>query len=116
MKHLKEYLGKMKAAGLVAAFCIDGQEEMEVQGLTFDSKAAVPGGIFVCKGKNFRVEYLKDEETRNLLVKEHEEIYEAIRNRDVKQAQEISYQHIENQREAIIRSIREETQNRQVHK
>ena len=39
-----------------------------------------------------------------------------IRNRDVKQAQEISYQHIENQREAIIRSIREETQNRQVHK
>ena len=49
-------------------------------------------------------------------VKEHEEIYEAIRNRDVKQAQEISYQHIENQREAIIRSIREETQNRQVHK
>ena len=64
----------------------------------------------------YRVEYLKDEETRNLLVKEHEEIYEAIRNRDVKQAQEISYQHIENQREAIIRSIREETQNRQVHK
>ena len=116
MKRLKEYLGKMKAAGLVTAFCIDGQEEMEVQGLTFDSKAAVPGGIFVCKGKNFRVEYLKDEETRNLLVKEHEEIYEAIRNRDVKQAQEISYQHIENQREAIIRSIREETQNRQVHK
>ena len=35
----------------------------------------------------YRVEYLKDEETRNLLVKEHEEIYEAIRNRDVKQAQ-----------------------------
>ena len=64
----------------------------------------------------YRVEYLKDEETRNLLVKEHEEIYEAIRNRDVKQAQEISYQHIENQREAIIRSIREETQNRQIHK
>ena len=64
----------------------------------------------------YRVEYLKDEETRNLLVKEHEEIYEAIRNRDVQQAQENSYQHIENQREAIIRSIREETQNRQVHK
>ena len=64
----------------------------------------------------YRVEYLKEEETRKLLVKEHDEIYEAIRNRDVKTAQEISYQHIENQREAIIRSIREETQNRQVHK
>ena len=60
----------------------------------------------------YRVEYLKDEETRKLLVKEHEELYRAIKNRDVKLAQEISFQHIENQREAIIRSIREETQNR----
>ena len=60
----------------------------------------------------YRVEYLKDEETRNLLVKEHEEIYEAIKNRNLKKAQEITYQHIENQREAIIRSIREENQNR----
>ena len=64
----------------------------------------------------YRVEYLKDEETRKLLVKEHKEIYEAIKNRDVKSAKEISYQHIENQREAIIRSIREETQNRQIRK
>ena len=62
------------------------------------------------------MEYLKDEETRKLLVKEHKEIYEAIKNRDVKSAKEISYQHIENQREAIIRSIREETQNRQIRK
>ena len=64
----------------------------------------------------YRVEYLKEEQTRNLLVKEHEEIYEAIKNRDLKNAQEITYQHIENQREAIIRSIREETQNRQIRK
>lgn len=34
----------------------------------------------------YRVEYLKDEETRNLLVKEHKEIYAAIKNRDVKRA------------------------------
>ena len=61
----------------------------------------------------YRVEYLKEEETRKLLVKEHDEIYEAIRNRDVKTAQEISYQHIENQREAIVRSIREENDSRQ---
>lgn len=56
----------------------------------------------------YRVEYLKEEETRNLLVHEHVELYEAIRNRDVKKAQEISYRHIENQREAIIRTIEEE--------
>ena len=60
----------------------------------------------------YRVEYLKEEETRNVLVKEQEEIYEAIKNRDVKKAQEISFRHIENQREAIIRSIRAETDNR----
>lgn len=56
----------------------------------------------------YRVEYLKDEDTRNQLVSEHEKLYEAIKNRDVRLAQEISYNHIENQREAIIRSIQEE--------
>lgn len=64
----------------------------------------------------YRVEYLKDEETRKLLVREHEEICEAIRSRNVKKAQEISYQHIENQREAILRTIREEAKNSQKHK
>ena len=61
----------------------------------------------------YRVEYLKDEETRNLLVKEHEELYEAIKARDVKTAQEISFRHIENQREVIVRSIREENEQRE---
>lgn len=32
----------------------------------------------------YRVEYLKEEETRNVLVKEHEELTKAIRQRDVK--------------------------------
>ena len=92
MKYLKEYLGKMKAAGLVAAFCIDGQEEMEVQGLTFDSKAAVPGGIFVCKGKNFRVEYLKEALQRGCLCYVSEKHYELsegaswIQVRDIRKA------------------------------
>ena len=56
----------------------------------------------------YRVEYLKEEETRNVLVKEHEERTKAIRQRDVKKAQEISFRHIENQRRAIIQSIEEE--------
>ena len=56
----------------------------------------------------YRVEYLKEEETRNLLVREHEEITRAIRERDVKNAQRIAYQHIENQRMGIIRSIQTE--------
>lgn len=56
----------------------------------------------------YRVEYLKEEETRNLLVREHQELCSAIRARDVKRAQEISFRHIENQRQAIIRSIEAE--------
>ena len=45
-------------------------------------------------------------ETR--LVKEHEEITDAIRNRDVKKAQELSFEHLENQRMGIIQAIRAE--------
>lgn len=61
----------------------------------------------------YRVEYLKDEETRNHLVKEHEALYHAIKERDVKKAQEISFCHLENQRKAIINSIREENKARE---
>lgn len=56
----------------------------------------------------YRVEYLKDEEMRNQLVREHEELYEAIKERDVEKAQGISFRHIENQRRGIIRSIQAE--------
>lgn len=59
----------------------------------------------------YRVEYLKEEETRNLLVKEHEELYRAIKERDVAKAREISFHHIENQRKAIIKSIETEGEN-----
>ena len=47
-------------------------------------------------------------EARNRLVKEHEEITDAIRNRDVKKAQELSFEHLENQRMGIIQAIRAE--------
>ncbi|MCD7867296.1 MAG: GntR family transcriptional regulator [Clostridiales bacterium] len=56
----------------------------------------------------YRVEYLKEEETLEQLVKEHKEITEAISLRDVKRAQSIMYNHLENQRRAIIHSIRSE--------
>jgi DNA-binding GntR family transcriptional regulator len=56
----------------------------------------------------YRVEYLKEEETRNQLVREHEELYRAIKGRDIRLAQEISFRHIENQRQGIVRSLRAE--------
>ena len=39
----------------------------------------------------YRVEYLKEEQTRNLLVSEHEELVKAIREGDVQKAQDISF-------------------------
>lgn len=53
----------------------------------------------------YRVEYLKDEATRNDLIREHEMICNAIRERNAEKAVEITFQHIENQRQAIIQTI-----------
>lgn len=64
----------------------------------------------------YRVEYLKEEETRNVLVKEHEELYNAVKARDVEKAQEISFEHIENQRKAIIQTIKVENEAKQEKK
>ena len=47
-------------------------------------------------------------ESRNRLVKEHEKITRAIKERDVKAAQELSFEHLENQRMGIIQAIRAE--------
>ena len=58
----------------------------------------------------YRVEYLKEEQTRNLLVNEHEELVKAICDGNVERAQEISFNHLENQRKAIIRTIRAENE------
>ena len=56
----------------------------------------------------YRVEYLKDEDMRNQLAREHEQLYLAMKERNVEKAQEISFHHIENQRKGIIRSIQKE--------
>ena len=53
----------------------------------------------------YRIEYLKDEDARQQLVQEHALMTRAIRERDVKKAQELSFDHLENQRKAIIHSI-----------
>ena len=60
----------------------------------------------------YRVEYLKEEETRNVLVREHEELCQAIKERNVEKAQKISFRHIENQRMAIIETIAAENADR----
>ncbi len=46
----------------------------------------------------YRVEYLKEGETRDVLVKEHEELTKAIRERDVERAKQLfpAYRESEN--------------------
>ncbi|HEY9063118.1 MAG TPA: GntR family transcriptional regulator [Pseudobacteroides sp.] len=54
----------------------------------------------------FRIIYTKDYSITQNLVKEHIEILEAIASRDAKKAQKAAYAHIENQKEAIVKSIK----------
>ena len=58
----------------------------------------------------YRIEYLKDEATREKLAEEHAEIYKANSARDASKAKAFTFSHIENQRKAIIRSINESNQ------
>ena len=56
----------------------------------------------------YRVEYLKDLESRELIVEEHKEIYESMRDKDFKRAYESVKMHIQNQQAAIVKTLREE--------
>ncbi len=53
----------------------------------------------------YRIEYLKDSTARRTLVKEHREIYEALKARDYRKANDCMRDHIENQQKAIIKSL-----------
>ena len=56
----------------------------------------------------YRIEYLKDVESRKTLVKEHYEICDALKRRDAESAVEKMCIHIRNQQEAILRSLEHE--------
>ncbi len=53
----------------------------------------------------YRMEYIKDKTSHIMLVKEHEELVNAIVNRDVRNATKIAEKHIDNQEEAVLNSI-----------
>ncbi|MDO4804825.1 MAG: GntR family transcriptional regulator [Lachnospiraceae bacterium] len=58
----------------------------------------------------FRIEYLKSSGIRQTLVEEHQEIMQAVRNRDVEKAVALIGEHIDKQQQEIKASIeREET-------
>lgn len=53
----------------------------------------------------YRVEYIKDKSSHEMLVLEHEEMLNAIINRDAKLAGKIAVMHIDNQEASVMNSI-----------
>lgn len=56
----------------------------------------------------YRIEYLKEEALRHCLADEHERLYQAISRRDVELAKIVCNEHLENQRKAILMTIKNE--------
>lgn len=55
----------------------------------------------------YRLEYIKDEDKRQVLLLEHENILKAIKGRRVKEAKEAMREHIDNQEITVSRNIKE---------
>lgn len=58
---IKDFFCLLKQAGLVTEEHLDETvREHSVEGLTYNSKEAVPGTLFLCKGVHFRESYLEE--------------------------------------------------------
>lgn len=55
----------------------------------------------------YRLEYIKDESARPQLIKEHQEIIDAMLAKDVERARVAITRHVENQEENILRTIKD---------
>lgn len=53
----------------------------------------------------YRIEYLKDVKSRRSLVEEHDALWQALKDRNLEQAQLIIREHIERQQKSIIHSM-----------
>ena len=59
-KHsLKDYKAMLEAHGMLVSDNLCGQEDTEVTDVTYNSKEAVPGTLFICKGATFKKAYLE---------------------------------------------------------
>ena len=56
----------------------------------------------------YRVEYLKDRSIYSRLMEEHHMLYEALKEKDVEKASQITKKHLKNQAEAVKKIIREQ--------
>ncbi|MDO4265038.1 MAG: GntR family transcriptional regulator [Eubacteriales bacterium] len=61
----------------------------------------------------YRLEYLKDENYRKSLIREHDSIIEAFKNKDVASGMDVTERHIKNQEKAVITRVRQEEKERE---
>lgn len=54
----------------------------------------------------YRLEYIKDEEKRFILIDEHDKLINAIENKDVATAKEVIEAHIDNQEQTILENLK----------
>ena len=55
---LKHYANELKEIALLDSAELLDQEGLIVHGLEFNSKEVKPGTLFICKGANFKIEFL----------------------------------------------------------
>lgn len=56
----------------------------------------------------YRLEYIKDEDKRQVLLVEHEHILKALRSRNIADAKNATREHIDNQEITVSRNIKEQ--------
>lgn len=80
MGHMKEYTLKdyadvLKDNGLLSECVLYDSADLQASSLTYNSKEAAGGTLFVCKGAAFRAEYLKEAVDRGTVCYISEKIY-----------------------------------------
>lgn len=76
---LKTYADLMTSLGMLADSELLGQEDQVITYLTYNSKAAVPGTLFICKGAAFKPAYLEEAICRGAVAYVSEQRYELAR-------------------------------------
>ncbi|MGN0371888.1 MAG: GntR family transcriptional regulator, partial [Enterocloster sp.] len=56
----------------------------------------------------YRLEYIKDEDKRQILLLEHDHIVNALKNRNIAEAKKAAREHIDNQEITVSRNIKEQ--------
>ena len=74
----QDYLNTLTKAGLVIDSNLYGHDSDAIQGLTYNSKEATAGTLFVCKGAAFHPQYLADAVFSGATLYVSEQKYELI--------------------------------------